>query len=102
MGILETWSRERTKRIQARNKRKTAAKRARQEARADVAEATGTRGGQALAGVVTSALGGRGTTPTSGRGGGRGGRGAPASMGPDPLLLAGLGLGLLAVLGSKK
>jgi hypothetical protein len=52
MGILETWAKERTKRIQARNKRRTAAATARQEARADVAEATGMRAGQQLAGTI--------------------------------------------------
>jgi hypothetical protein len=83
MGILETWAKERTKRIEARNKRRTASVSARQEARGDVAEATGKRAGQSLAeSFGDSSVAGAGFDPNRGssaptssapRGGMRGG-----------------------------
>jgi hypothetical protein len=84
MGILETWAKERTKRIEARNKRKTAAKTARAQSRADVAEATGMRAGQALAGSLgdagTAYAGGSVTRNNAGIGT-RGGAGARSGGG---------------------
>ena len=108
MGILETWAKERTKRIIARNKRKTAAKVARQEARADVAEATGMRAGQALAGALgdtgTAYAGGSVTRDNAGigerRGGGGGARGGMvgAAKGEDNTLVYVGGAVLLGLL----
>ena len=90
MGILETWAKERTKRIEARNKRRTASVSARQEARGDVAEATGKRAGQSLAeSFGDSSVAGAGFDPNRGssaprgemRGGGRSGGGRYGGMG---------------------
>ena len=108
MGILETWSRQRTKRIQARNKRKGLAKAARAQSRADVAEATGTRAGSGLAaalGSVGSAAFGAGRDAGTSRGP-RGGAGAGGRRGSEldtttALLIGGGLLALVATMGKK-